>query len=1127
MSEVVSPEESSVEIEKSPEAQEGLDTRADIQSALNPTMEEVSGRLDRLFRRWRQRRCGELFDYEKDPRKRANYIRHAGKMGYEPNGANEMFFLPRQDYYEIRIAPTLLAMAESPQHLAELGVLSIECLDNLMMSTFNTRGRSSTKGSLVGNFFRYINLDEGGLYKEGQFQYFYQKYGPDGVRAIARMQGCVSDRYFDSMDGSNSVRKVEEYLDPILALIPGSAHSDFFAALAQFSDGAGVENILEEMPPVFERLKDHPYVFDYYFKLLLAEGEWASYDHAFLRNPEELKQQLGALHAHPQKKAMFEMAVGLMELETHSKPIFDTSDDTRTGRTMSHITVHRYVKELSEAGYTPKQIEKIATIPAKNPWLVDAADNFLSLYVELDAKFPGGAEACLAYLKRLKDAGATRLCMLGTITNLGELKSYPKDKIGPYLELGVELVEILGDDGAYPYFKAPWSEGAHFMRKMIKDPEGWREKLLEAANYALQFPTEKELMAGDSRGYVFLNYGFFIDDPNFANLKEGMDLILEKWLGAFSGILGQGNLKPYEIRRKEKDINIIMVKMLHHFFFPHPHPEHRDLPMPGEASFLTRAKIITHWTIDEGDFQMSKFEEYSSTVYEGIDWQIAAHIKPILEGEAAGGYEVTRIPGIAIPVSEEKLQMLAGLVIKAKNAMAAVTKTDPVDADDAVKDVKRLSKNEALAQVDLSKTEALRAVSKEIEAIQNDPELGRYVNFEKLQEKIRTLAHLALFRDMGDIGIKIGRSDIDRTPLMATTNATTQSIIGAMSFVASLGGQRVEGVNDDIEPLVPDMRMIPDSTKAGELSDFYKGNMRQIISNINQVMPRVHNLIMEARTRIPGLVPVGLKIHTPQSMNQTVVSLVRDAMGIGNTPFKLIHAGETLVLDPTVSAFEMQLMVFVLQTFGVIPEDDPDMQTTGVGRWSDEKAGIAGASMLLSTTRGSQFAPGAFATSHNSQTGGRIMVKDAGAKNVIMPFGMNDVAEGRVDKLGNRIHTDISRYQVLSTLMAHAEYGGIFEKEAQEFISMFKRILEKYDLVKPFCQSAWLYGNAEDGDSLDNHESMIRAFTEAWKRAANSPDKGIINEMHKLINYTTRKMAARKEEVKNTHHDEYQAMLAY
>ncbi len=266
----------------------------------------------------------------------------------------------------------------------------------------------------------------------------------------------------------------------------------------------------------------------------------------------------------------------------------------------------------------------------------------------------------------------------------------------------------------------------------------------------------------------------------------------------------------------------------------------------------------------------------------------------------------------------------------------------------------------------------------------------------------------------------------------------------------------------------------------------------------------------EDRSTLPGLMPVGGKIHFPHSINAEEFEAVKAELGLTSTYFRLIHAGCSLIL-PAGQSSDVTRLIRALVAKNLFKDNRPDLQVSIAGRWPEEVAAIVGASIILGSDQGIIYKNSAFATTHDRLTGARIMLYDDGTR---WTGGAFDLAEahGRTDMLGRHAGVDILHYQVLGTLASHAVYNGRWQHLFEEYSGKFRTTLEKYGLDETIHEASWLFeGKTDDKDDVRRHSRMVNKFSHAWIEAQEAPNGGVAAEVLDHIHDIIRKIHAERE----------------
>lgn len=264
------------------------------------------------------------------------------------------------------------------------------------------------------------------------------------------------------------------------------------------------------------------------------------------------------------------------------------------------------------------------------------------------------------------------------------------------------------------------------------------------------------------------------------------------------------------------------------------------------------------------------------------------------------------------------------------------------------------------------------------------------------------------------------------------------------------------------------------------------------------------------RTSLPGLMPIGGKIHVSTGIAPETFERVREKLDLTSTPFRMIHAGRSLIL-PAGQATDLTRLIRALVAHKLFQNNEPDLQLGIAGRWPEGVAAIVGASVILGSDQGIIYKPSAFSTTHDDLTGARIMAYDDGTRWTGGAFDLPQ-ATGRTDMLGRHAGIDILHYQVLGTLASHYVYNGRWGHLFESYRERFQTTLQKAGLHKTIQESAWIYqkGSTDKKDD-DKHGRMVNKLAHVWIQAQAEANEGISGEVRAHIQAMMRNIHAERE----------------
>jgi len=294
----------------------------------------------------------------------------------------------------------------------------------------------------------------------------------------------------------------------------------------------------------------------------------------------------------------------------------------------------------------------------------------------------------------------------------------------------------------------------------------------------------------------------------------------------------------------------------------------------------------------------------------------------------------------------------------------------------------------------------------------------------------------------------------------------------------------------------------PIETQAPNQASLVSVEQAELANNFEQARAAVSNFREESF----GLLPVGGKIHVMHQIDSTRLSYFREQFGFKSTAFHLIHADSSLILPAMPSAEELKLIIGLLDKEQVVDWDHPELQISISGRLPNVDCAFLGAAILLSTEEGVEYRRDAFDTNQDQATGFRIMIYDAGGPRSEYPFCPS--LAGRTDIQGRRHLNDISRYQLLGSVLVNGITDGPFSHLAAPFKQRFEEILLSYQLDSVLRQS-WVMGQSEMAQrraGLEHYLKAVKPCTEAWRACNRNYRKtgqiqGVVADVQKLFDW--------------------------
>lgn len=533
--------------------------------------------------------------------------------------------------------------------------------------------------------------------------------------------------------------------------------------------------------------------------------------------------------------------------------------------------------------------------------------------------------------------------------------------------------------------------------------------------------------------------------------------------------------------------------------------------------------VLHQLLIVEGDNELQSYLAFLELKGHGLDVRTAAQVrlsskprwrdfenKSVLDRHPEE-FHFRSVPGIESPTSAEEVGQLIKTMVMVREKIKKGTEISRRFFRGDYRQVATLDQKEAVGRVNFEFIDKLRATMDEIDHCAKDHGVEGIFSqkIAALRKEVERAISLHYFMHVMNIGLLKGRAgEPEVSPFLRQTNPITRTAVTSSAFLMSVGvmplPRALKGL--PIRPLrIPIVKLLKGDEEDGahRLERVLRGGNLEgkLRGNARILLPELERLVREDRRTRIGTMAGGAKIHTFDAMDGSLFSRIQEMFGLQSTPFRLAEADHSLIIPPLPENLAPMLFIQVLGQFGLIDEDNPQIQTTMAGGdWPEPVVAGVGASMLLATERAVRFKPGAFSTTDNGLTDSRLMIRDAGVMQTGLPFHLKGV-DGRTDKLGNRIFSDFRLYRILGTLANHGLKDGPFKPIWLWYENEFLNILRRYGLHRALHQAEWVYDPkdpAGNTDTIRAHEQMVDTFVSAWYRSVDR-GYGIVDEVEALI----------------------------
>lgn len=297
------------------------------------------------------------------------------------------------------------------------------------------------------------------------------------------------------------------------------------------------------------------------------------------------------------------------------------------------------------------------------------------------------------------------------------------------------------------------------------------------------------------------------------------------------------------------------------------------------------------------------------------------------------------------------------------------------------------------------------------------------------------------------------------------------------------------------------------------------------VPNTHQTMQFLSEKARKALEIASGLLPIGLKIHCATKDPPGVHFLKR-----GN--FAAHNAGTCFNVPPTgsISAVK-ENFDWMAKRSGVSFLENPDfqIQVCSPVRLLNAYAAVLGIAYYLGSDRIRRYRRGDFTTTHETFTGDRLIIYDAGVQcqNVFAWWGKNSDGtlivqptlpeRGRTDVLTCQSLHDIALVNLVATLLVHVQCNGYWSELGKRFIDDVKSLLARHQLSGTLnapwvkCWEEGAQGDEPFWNALE--ELMDCAFQDVLEitlaRESGNPSRakqGILSEMQMILRQYRKKL---------------------
>ncbi len=428
-------------------------------------------------------------------------------------------------------------------------------------------------------------------------------------------------------------------------------------------------------------------------------------------------------------------------------------------------------------------------------------------------------------------------------------------------------------------------------------------------------------------------------------------------------------------------------------------------------------------------------------------------------------------------------------------------------------------------------------------------EKGTRVLLARLRAARESLATFGAIRDMqkfldellpeGNGGSPKGNGQISgtRVAVAKATNAVLR-LFGTARAIETAKAQSADGEDAFsrglLTPAVTESKLALPAPSDSDLSfSIWKRPplRRELLKDFQRHLPEILAWLEKVRMDRYLLSPTGGKIHVLKPVDAHVFERLKDLLGLKSTPFRLIHAGKSVIVPPGMTPDEFAAMVYALQRYGFIDDEFMELQVGCSGRILDPfNLGVLATSVMLSTEKCMTFPKDSFCTTTGDDnkkptdpTASRMLcydAYDATMRNEELPgvrLANGELLTGRTDILGRRIASDAMSFTLAHSVLLHSERGFPFAEVGQWFKDEHSKLLEKYGLLWTL-EVPWVFKN-DDEKAKPNladqkkHFEAVTACTDAWFKCKDGGSQ-VVFEARELFDELARRIRTKQTELK-------------
>ncbi|MBL4694531.1 hypothetical protein JKY72_04140, partial [Candidatus Gracilibacteria bacterium] len=687
--------------------------------------------------------------------------------------------MPDKGYFKREVLPTLVGMMRDGEDLREMFDVMMECIPRLLQHQFQATS-NRTSPELIKEFFkpfmgRHLDCYSMGVPVDGQFEYFYKKYGKYGAMLAASYQGFFCDPHYGGGSYTKGIKRVEFALKELFEKLPEAYQEKSLEILASFksywhhsSAGTGsdlcADKFFNYFPEIIKGLIENPPIEDavgVYMKMIEASpGDFAHTPR--LHDLHSVIKELKAWDALGDNKDLgldiYAMAEGIRYIGSGRE--YQFAEDRYYSRSVGGLLGKLHVACLGEQEEVRRVFALLEASDLKNRTKLHVLQSYATLMGIFDS-----FEECVVYLGAFADMkslnslvlmlGSERSPFLKELANL-KLRDGMLAKLTEFMGvMGHSACEVMGYDG-------------DFVRCYFEEPE----KIDRMMELGRELP--------DLKGYGGLRACLF--DLAWKKHGPGQEAALEAFMKKAK------DPSMLELFDENEDLYTrILVGMIMEIkrICVEEWEDGRTKYYPADFDYYRELCVLEHCLEKLNSFE--SYYLYTRQVLAGTDPNLMVYLLGGNEGFERYCNELypEDIPGVPLPIDRKDGDNFVRVFRDLMQIEKGISALSPRDT---------LSKDRVCA-VATSALEEWRVLRAEVLERSKDEKFSALLCFDSALKSLDEMFGILFIKDVMGIGFKSDRFKMRDEGLFAGTNELTKSAIAGSAFLAATGAMKIDGLD--------------------------------------------------------------------------------------------------------------------------------------------------------------------------------------------------------------------------------------------------------------------------------------------------------------------------------------------